>query len=224
MYLLFDADQTIWDFNKTEQISLKALFDHFHLSDDKETKDAYEIGNLWCWDSFEKGMITLEKLEVLRMELFFKNLNRPDLDAKEAAELYSTLLGENGIMLEGAREMLESLGDYQKALVTNGIAKVQRGRLKDTDTLKYFQHIFISQEMGVQKPKKEFFDIVLKTIGKDKDQCIVIGDSEKSDIQGAINSGIRSIFFSPKGVISPNATWSVSSYKEMINLIKSIND
>ena len=78
--------------------------------------------------------------------------------------------------------------------------------------------------MGVQKPKKEFFDIVLKTIGKDKDQCIVIGDSEKSDIQGAINSGIRSIFFSPKGVISPNATWSVSSYKEMINLIKSIKD
>lgn len=79
-----------------------------------------------------------------------------------------------------------------------------------------------TQEMGVQKPKKEFFDIVLKTINKDKDECIVIGDSEKSDIQGAVNSGIRSIYFSRKGIISPKATWSVSSYKEMIELIRSL--
>ncbi|MGN1190710.1 MAG: YjjG family noncanonical pyrimidine nucleotidase [Candidatus Ornithospirochaeta sp.] len=222
MYLLFDADQTIWDFHATERISLKALFDYFHLPDSKETKDAYEEGNLWCWDQFEKGNITLETLERVRMELFFKNLKRPDLNADEAADLYATLLSENGIMLEGAREMLESLSDIPKSLVTNGIAKVQRGRLRDTDTEKYFQHIFISQEIGVQKPKKEFVDIVLKTINKDKDECIVIGDSEKSDIQGALNSGIRSIYYSPKGNISERATWSVSSFKEMIGLIRSI--
>ena len=222
MYLLFDADQTIWDFHATERISLKALFDYFHLPDSKETKDAYEEGNLWCWDQFEKGNITLATLERVRMELFFQNLKRPDLNADEAADLYATLLSENGIMLEGAREMLESLSDIPKSLVTNGIAKVQRGRLRDTDTEKYFQHIFISQEIGVQKPKKEFFDIVLKTINKDKDECIVIGDSEKSDIQGALNSGIRSIYYSPKGNISERATWSVSSFKEMIGLIRSI--
>ncbi|MCI7605632.1 MAG: HAD-IA family hydrolase, partial [Spirochaetales bacterium] len=175
-----------------------------------------------CWDQFEKGNISLETLERVRMELFFKNLKRPDLNADEAADLYATLLSENGIMLEGAREMLESLSDIPKSLVTNGIAKVQRGRLRDTDTEKYFQHIFISQEIGVQKPKKEFFDIVLKTINKDKDECIVIGDSEKSDIQGALNSGIRSIYYSPKGNISERATWSVSSFKEMIGLIRSI--
>ena len=222
MYLLFDADQTIWDFKATERISLKALFDHYHLPDTAETKDAYEIGNLWCWDEFEKGNISLEELEALRMKLFFKNLKREDLDENEAAELYATLLSENGILLNGALDMLESLKDIPKSLVTNGLKKVQRGRLKDTDTEKYFDHIFISQEMGVQKPKKEFFDIVLKTIGRDKDQCIVIGDSEKSDIQGANNSGIRSIYFSPKGNISSKPTWSVSSYQEMIKLIRSL--
>lgn len=223
MYLLFDADQTIWDFLATERISLKALFAYFSLPDTKETKDAYEGGNKWCWDEFEKGNISLEELERIRMELFFKNLGRRDLDASKAAELYATLLSENGIMLPGAREMLESLSSIPKSLVTNGIAKVQRGRLRDTDTEKYFQHIFISQEMGVQKPKKEFFSAVLKTIGKDKDECIVIGDSEKSDIEGACNSGIRSIYFSPKGNISPKATWSVSSFGEMTNLILSLN-
>lgn len=222
MYLLFDADQTIWDFLETERISLKALFDHLSLPDTKETKDAYEVGNLWCWDQFEKGNITLDQLEIMRMELFFKNLGRPDLDAEEAADLYATLLSENGIMLDGAREMLDSLSDIPKSLVTNGIAKVQRGRLRDTDTEKYFQHIFISQEMGVQKPKKEFFDIVLKTINRDKDECIVIGDSEKSDIQGAVDSSIKSIFFSPVGKKSPRATWTVSSYSEMIELIRSL--
>ena len=93
------------------------------------------------------------------MKLFFKNLKREDLDENEAAELYATLLSENGILLNGALDMLESLKDIPKSLVTNGLKKVQRGRLKDTDTEKYFDHIFISQEMGVQKPKKEFFDI-----------------------------------------------------------------
>ena len=80
MYLLFDADQTIWDFKATERISLKALFDYYHLPDTAETKDAYEIGNLWCWDEFEKGNISLEELEALRMKLFFKNLKREDLN------------------------------------------------------------------------------------------------------------------------------------------------
>lgn len=222
MYLLFDADQTIWDFLSTERISLRALFDHFSLPDDKKTNDAYQKGNRWCWDAFEKGEITLEELEILRMKLFFENLGRPDLDAKEASELYATLLSENGILLPGATNMLQALSSIPKALITNGIARVQRGRLRDTDTEKYFQHIFISQEMGVQKPKKEYFSIVLETIKVDKDQCIVIGDSEKSDIEGAYNSGIRSIFFSPEGKTSKKATWSVSSFDEMTALILSL--
>ena len=224
MYLLFDADQTIWDFNETERLSLSLLFSSLGLPDTQETKDAYMTGNLWCWDAFEKGIITLEELEEKRMSLFFQNLGRRDLDASRAAEAYATYLSENGILLKGAREMLESLSSYPKALITNGIAKVQRGRLRDTDSEKYFTHIFISQEIGVQKPKKEFFSIVLSTIGKTKDECIVIGDSEKSDIKGAYDSGIRSIYFSPEGKVSDKATWSVSSYEEMVSLIKSLGE
>ena len=80
MYLLFDADQTIWDFNETERISLSLLFSSLGLPDTQETKDAYMTGNLWCWDAFEKGIITLEELEEKRMSLFFQNLGRRDLD------------------------------------------------------------------------------------------------------------------------------------------------
>ncbi|MGN1163580.1 MAG: YjjG family noncanonical pyrimidine nucleotidase [Candidatus Ornithospirochaeta sp.] len=222
MYLLFDADQTIWNFNETERISLSLLFSSLGLDDTKETRDAYEEGNLWCWDAFEKGVITLEELETMRMALFFRNLGRNEDDAPSAAERYARFLSENAVMLSGAEEMLRSLSDYPKALVTNGLARVQRGRIKDTGIDKYFTHIFISQEMGVHKPMKEFFETVLATIGEDKDNCIVIGDSEKSDIQGAVNSGIRSIYYSPSGKISPKATWSVSSYSEMVALIKSL--
>ena len=222
MYLLFDADQTIWDFKETERISLSLLFSSLDLQNTKETLDAYEEGNLWCWDAFEKGKITLEELEKLRMSLFLRNLGRNEDEAPLAAERYATFLSRNGIMLPGAREMLESLSDYPKALVTNGIARVQRGRIEDSGIEKYFTHIFISQEMGVQKPRKEFFDVVLSTIKEDKEECIVIGDSEKSDIQGALNSNIRSIFYSPEGKVSSLATWSVSSYSEMVALIKSL--
>ena len=50
--------------------------------------------------------------------------------------------------------------------------------------------------MGVQKPDRAFFDMVLKETGIDKRRTLVIGDSEKSDILGATNSGMRSIFIS----------------------------
>lgn len=224
MYLLFDADQTIWDFKETEKISLSLLFQKFSLSESDETLEAYQKGNHWCWDAFEKGEITLEELETRRMELFFQNLGRDNLKAEEAAEYYAECLENNGIMLPGAHEMLQSLSSYPKALVTNGIARIQWGRLRDTDSAKYFEHIFISQEMGVQKPRKEFFDIVLSKIKRDKDECIVIGDSEKSDIQGAVNSGIRSILYSPSGKSSALATWSVSSYKELVELISYLGE
>lgn len=222
MYLLFDADQTFLDFKETERIALSILFSHFNLPSTEETKSAYMQGNLLCWDEFERNLITLEELEEKRMYLFFQNLGRSDLDYKEASIVYADALSENGVLLPGAKEMLESLANYHKSVITNGLARVQWGRLRSTDTEKYFEHFFISQEMGVQKPRKEFFDVVLSTIKKDKDECIVIGDSEKSDIQGAVNSGLRSIFYSPEGKISTKATWSVTSYRELIALINSL--
>lgn len=221
-YLLFDADMTFWDFHTTEQRSLVAMANHLGVEHNEQFLADYDVGNKWCWKQFEDSLLTIEKLEEKRWELFFERTGMLDQNTKEAAEFFGNQLASNGILLPGAGEFLENIKDLPKSLVTNGIARIQRARLKSTDTEKYFEHIFISQELGVNKPQKAFFDIVLATLGKDKDECIVIGDSENSDIRGANNAGIKSIYLNFKGKKSENATWSVSSYEELEALLRSL--
>ena len=124
-------------------------------------------------------------------------------------------------MIDGAIDLLERLEkEYHLCLITNGIANIQRERIRRTDTTRFFRKIFISQEIGYAKPDKRFFDYVLATLGTDKENCIVIGDSLTSDIQGALNAGIESVYISFDGKQSDKATWSVSSYDELVRLLE----
>ena len=88
--------------------------------------------------------------------------------------------------------------------------------------MKYFSHIFVSEEIGVQKPDKRFFDHVLSVLGLLPSDCLVIGDSEKSDIQGALNAGIESVYFSLKGKSSDKADHNAHSFDELAAIIRAI--
>ena len=220
-YLLFDADGTLYDFASSSRIALEKVMNKNSIAYNDNTHKLYEIGNKWCWECYEKGTLTQEELKTKRFQLFFNKLGLHQ-DPFVAGEDYVSFLSKEGIMIPGAMELLEKLGNRPKSIITNGIAKTQHGRFDRTDTKTYFDYIFISQEMGLQKPDKAFFDSVLKTIGKRADQCIVIGDNEKSDIQGAINGGMDSIFISFDGKKSELATYNVSSYKELSDLLSTI--
>lgn len=220
-YLLFDADGTLYDFKATENIALRKVFEKYGIQWNKEMFDLYEEGNHYCWDAYEKGTMTQEHLKGERFRLLFDKINNPG-NPEQAGDDYVDFLAENGIMIDGAIEFLESIKDRGMSIITNGIAKTQHGRFEMTDTKKYFDKIFISQEMGVSKPNKLFFDIVLDSLKKTPEECLVIGDSEKSDIQGAINSGIESVFINFSGNTSDKATYSVSSFEELRKLLDTI--
>ncbi len=220
-YLLFDADETLWNFKVTEEIGLRKLFSSFHMEYDEKTIEDYEVGNRACWKAYEDGTLDLDTLEVKRWDLFFKRRGL-DYSPLEAALLFRNLLAHNGILLDGASLFLESIKERPKSLVTNGIASIQRQRLKDTGIEKYFDNIYISSEIGFHKPQKELFEFILTNLGKEKDECIMIGDSENSDIMGAVNAGMESIYLNFDGKKSDKATYSVSSYKELENLIRRI--
>lgn len=220
-YLLFDADGTLYDFKATESVALKRVFENYGIPWTREMFMLYEEGNHFCWDQYEKGLMSQEKLKGERFRILFDKLSIKG-DAEEAGDLYVDYLAEAGIMIDGAISFLESIKDREMAIITNGIAKTQHGRFDRTNTKRFFKEIFISQEMRVAKPDKAFFDIVLDTIKKTPEECIVIGDSEKSDIQGAINANIDSIFINFDGKISEKATYSVSSYEDLFELLKTI--
>ena len=217
-YLLFDADNTLYDFSATEKAALTRLFCHYKIPE--SLLPVYHDGNLDCWTMYERGQLTLEALESERFRLFFQ---RADINENpvEAGNLYSTYPGEEGIMLPGAVEFLESLSSFDLSLITNGIARVQKERIKRTNTARFFSHIFISQEIGWAKPDPRFFDYVLSTLHTEKEKCVVIGDSLTSDIKGANNAGIASIFFSPSGKKAETATYSATSYGEIIEILRS---
>ena len=73
--------------------------------------------------------------------------------------MYETLLAHGHYFINGAEELLETLyGKYQMYLVTNGTLSVQKGRLKSSGISTYFEDIFISEELGYNKPSVEYFN------------------------------------------------------------------
>ncbi len=161
----------------------------------------------------------MQKLRSERFRLFFEAMDL-DYDHIKAGDDYTFYLGEKSGMFSGAEEFLERMhGKAPLHIITNGIPYTQHKRFAATGTEKYFQNIFISDEIGTAKPDPGFFSYVLDRIGIPKDQAIVIGDGENSDIKGARNSGILSIFISFSGKKSEMADYSVSSYSELEALL-----
>ncbi len=221
--LLFDADGTLYDFKATEDISLRKVFENYGIEYSTENLRIYHEKNSRLWELYEKGQVKQDVIKWKRFSDLFSALDL-DYDGHEAGELYTDLLAENGIMIDGAVALLDKLyGKHKLYIITNGIAKTQHGRIDGTDTRKYYERIYISTEMGVQKPDKAFFDIVLSESGLDKKRSIVIGDSEKSDIMGAHNAGLKSIFISFTGEKSPLADYSISSYDELLEYIDKLD-
>jgi len=144
-------------------------------------------------------MISLPELRAERFARLFKSLGLV-LDPHKFGEIYILKLGKCSHLLPSALELLEKLaGKYRMALITNGIAVVQKQRIEKAGLGKYFAEIVISEEVGYPKPDPLFFDITLKKLANPpKDEILIIGDSLTSDIAGGNLSGIDTCWFNPE--------------------------
>lgn len=196
--LLFDLDNTLLDFNQAERIAVSKTLEHFHITPEDAILKRYSKLNLAQWKLLEQGKISREQVKLRRFQILFTELGT-DAPAGEAALMYETLLSHGHYFMDGAEELLETLyGKYRMYLVTNGTLSVQKGRLKSSGISRYFDGIFISEELGYNKPSMEYFDCCFSKITDfHKETTVIIGDSLTSDIQGGINAGIRTIWFNP---------------------------
>ena len=196
--LLFDLDNTLLDFNQAERIAVSKTLEHFHIAPEDAILKRYSELNLAQWKLLEQGKISREQVKLRRFQILFTELGT-DAPAEEAALMYETLLAHGHYFMDGAEELLETLyGKYRMYLVTNGTLSVQKGRLKSSGISRYFEDIFISEELGYNKPSVEYFDCCFSKIPDfHKETAVIIGDSSTSDIQGGINAGIRTIWFNP---------------------------
>ena len=69
-----------------------------------------------------------------------------------------------------------------------------------------FDGVFISDEIGSEKPSKAFFDHVFATVKDlDRDEVMIVGDSDSSDMRGGLAAGIRTCWYNPAGASRPVA-------------------
>ena len=197
-FVLLDLDDTILDFRWAEQQAITRTLTAHGLEASEEVRQLYSKLNLEYWRRLERGEVTREQLKVGRFEALLQALERTG-DAKAMAELYLECLGQGHRFLPGALEALQTLAQrYRLFLVSNGNPPVQYGRLESAGIAHYFEKLFISMEIGHNKPSIEFFEHCFSQIpGFDKSKAIMVGDSLTSDIQGGINAGITTCWINP---------------------------
>lgn len=199
-YLLFDADNTLFDFDQAERNAHLLLCRAHGLAFSEEGYQLYHKCNADLWRDFDRGLCTKEYLLVERFRRYLAITGeRADPEALNRDHLRA--LGEGAMLLPGAEELCRVLSrDHRLYLLTNAVASVQKARFANSAIAPYFQGVFISEEVGVGKPDPAYFEYVFRAVpGLARDNALVIGDSLTSDVQGANNAGLPCCWFNPKG-------------------------
>lgn len=225
--VLFDLDDTLFDFHKAEKIALTKTLVHFGIDPTEETLALYSTINAAHWKRLELGEISREEVKVGRYRELFETIG-VECDPVKATAYYESMLAIGHYFMPGAPELLEELyRKYRLYIVSNGTAKVQEGRIGSSGIAKYMDGIFISQILGANKPDKQFFDICFAEIPDfSLSETVIIGDSLSSDIKGGISAGITTVWFNPKGIendsdIKPDYT--IKELSEVPSLLSQIS-
>lgn len=225
--VLFDLDDTLFDFHKAEKIALTKTLVHFGIDPTEETLALYSTINAAHWKRLELGEISREEVKVGRYRELFETIG-VECDPVKATAYYESMLAIGHYFMPGAPELLEELyRKYRLYIVSNGTAKVQEGRIGSSGITKYMDGIFISQILGANKPDRQFFDICFAEIPDfSLSETVIIGDSLSSDIKGGINAGITTVWFNPKGIendsdIKPDYT--IKELSEVPGLLSQIS-
>lgn len=200
-YLLWDIDGTILNFEKAEKRAIRTLFEKFNLGEctDEMLSHYIEINKKY-WKLLECGEMEKERILVERfVEFFEKEGIRTDV-ASKFNKAYQLALGDTIAFNDDALEIIKAQKkNYQIIIVTNGTAIAQKKKLERSGLDKIADNIFISEEVGYEKPSIHFFERVIAKAGiDDVSRAVIIGDSLTSDIQGGVNAGIDTCWYNPK--------------------------
>ena len=197
-FLFLDLDDTILDFHKAERVALSKTIGDFGVEPTEEVLARYHVINKWHWEQLELGTMTRQQVLTGRFRMLFDELGL-DVDPEAVTARYAENLSVGHWFLPGAEEAVEALSKkYRLFLASNGTASVQKGRMTSANLYRFFEQVFVSQEIGHNKPAKAFFDIAFSRIpGFDPDKAMIVGDSLTSDMKGGNNAGIRTCWVNP---------------------------
>lgn len=206
--ILWDVDGTLLDFSASEEACIRRCFDKYGVPINRHELEWYSECNHSYWKRLERGEITRSQVYLGRFEDFFEYLGVSNIPAEQFNDEYQEALGLSVVMQDGAMEIcryLKDKGGYRQYVVTNGSAVAQKGKLKSSGLGALMDGVFISEEIGAEKPSKEFFDVCGAHIPDyEPSKTMIIGDSLSSDMAGGNNAGITCCWFNPGGAQRPD--------------------
>ena len=222
--ILFDADNTLLNFDAAESKALADTLVNYGIEPDAETVQTYRTINEELWRQLEKGQLRREKLMSERFTRFLKAIDA----AGDGAEMNRYYLEQLSLHPDLASpEVLDVLRELSEvatlAVVTNGFQKVQSRRLAESGVGNFLEDVFVSEKMDAEKPSRKIFDAALRALGvENREHVLMVGDSLTSDVQGGINAGLDTCWFNPHHQENPGKilpTYEISSLEELYPLV-----
>ena len=203
--ILWDIDDTLLDFLPTERYAIRKCFSIFNIGEcTDDMLSVYSEINKNHWYLMETGHMKKNDMLISRFKEFFSLYDIPISIAEEFNLEYQKRLGDKVFFIPGAYEVLNSLsGEYILCAATNGTKTSQSAKLEKAGLNSLFDYLFISEDIGFEKPDPRFFSRVFSTLGiDDHREVMIVGDSLSSDIKGGIDSGLVTCWYNPSRKVS----------------------
>lgn len=226
---LVDVDDTILDFHGVSALGLKAAFQENGVIWKEELETAFRVFNGKLWEALERKEIEREELMRERFPRFFKSRGMNDVDGYAVNRSFIRYISKNPAYIVGAEDFLKELAKRGRIyFVTNGTKDIQKSRFDILNLWEKAEKIFISQEIGFDKPAKEYTEHVVANIQDfELQRAVWIGDSLSADIKAANDAKITSIWFNPEQkTLTDKAKpdYTAENFEQILEILQKINE
>jgi len=227
-HIFFDLDHTLWDFNRNSAETLTELYINHKLEAINKFSlqsflSEYTKVNLRLWDHYRQNLITKDYLRKGRFkETFAVFDHNDDMLCTRLSDDYIARSPYKGLLFPYVHETLSYLqSKYELHIITNGFSEVQRIKMQSAGLMKYFSNVFISEEVGFNKPEAAIFLHAVKSCNCTVDNCLMIGDNIETDLLGAHGVGMDHVFFNPEKLEHgyKNATYEIHCLSRLSSLL-----
>ncbi len=238
MHIFFDLDDTLWDFSRNTHDTLGEMFLHFNFTEifnpentlpltQKNFQNAFPIVNEILWDNLSKKLIDANTLRNIRFQEVLKYLGH-DISlefSKKLSDFYMEHSPTKPHLVDGAWELLENLKQkgHKIHIITNGFENIQHQKIKSAGIGHFFTHIITSEQTNVKKPDSKMYHYACALVEELPQNCMMIGDHWENDVEGALQVGMKTLFFNPSKKIVLNQETHISPQihflSEIVNFI-----
>lgn len=225
-HLIFDLDDTIWDYQQNSKEALNELYSTFKLEEqgilDVDFLNTFRSVNGKLWDDYDKGIISRDVIRKQRFPKVFEKLSlKINGEAMQMQESFMKVCSTKPGLVRGVKQVLEQFrGKYKFHILSNGFDEIQFIKLKSSGVDHFFDKVITSGRAGFRKPQPEIFEFALNEIGASKNECVMIGDNPVSDIEGAYNYGIDQIYFNThKKSCAIAPTHTIINFDEILTIL-----